>query len=228
MDYSEIEKWSVDELRIQMKKLKLRPCKKKCDMIKVILDEKDKLYIRGKQLGESGKDAKTFSVNNKYALKQFSTRKSSKKIMEEAEIQRLVSSVKACPKVIDVDSDRKYILMEKLDKHLIDVDSEKHVSIDNQKQLLKLYDQLDEVGIFHGDPNPLNYMTKGKKLYVIDFGMSKKITPSLVKKLGSSTPNRDIMTLSMILKLKAMRFPKSAYSHLIDSMSREQKERFDL
>ena len=87
---------------------------------------------------------------------------------------------------------------------------------------------MDELEIFHGDANPLNYMTKGQKLYVIDFGMSKPITKSLCNKLNTYYPNSDIMTLGMILKFKSMNYPPDSYNILVESLSHDQREKFDL
>lgn len=231
MDYSDIENWSIQKLRDVISGFRLKTRRSRTDMISDILEAKDASYIREKQLGDPGKDAVTYQVNKKFALKQFKPRKSSKRIEEEADLQRRVRG--SAPKIIDVDLERKYILMEKLDRHLIDVNSEKTVSADHQIQLLNLYDSLDKEGIFHGDANPLNYMYKklrgGRtKLYVIDFGMSKKITPSLVKKLGTSSPNRHIMTLGMILKLKLLGFPYESYEILLTAIPEQQREQLGL
>ena len=221
MDYSDIELWKTQSLRDEMEYFDLPPRRSRADMIDAILEAKDASYVRGGQLGEPGKDAITYSVNKKYALKQYKPRKSAQSITKEAALQRRLAEVRVCPKVIDVDTRRKYILMEKLDKHLFDINSEKRISADHQKQLIKLYDRMDSAGVFHGDANPLNYMTKGKKLYVIDFGMSKEITPKLIKKLDTDRPNRHIMTLGMVLKMKAMNFPRSSYEHLLPALKQE-------
>lgn len=231
MDYSEINNWNTTELKELMDDLCIKHRRKKSDMINDILIEKDSLYIRGKQLGDKGRDAVTYEVKlngKKYALKQYKKQKSSNKILKEAEMQKKLASTGVCPKVIDVDIDRKYIVMDKLDKHLVDVTQEKHISEKHQKQLLKLYKKMDELEIFHGDANPLNYMTKGQKLYVIDFGMSKPITKSLCNKLNTYYPNSDIMTLGMILKFKSMNYPPDSYNILVESLSHDQREKFDL
>lgn len=228
MDYSEIDTWKTKYLKQEMEIFNLKPRRSRSDMINSIMEAKNASYIRGDQLGDAGKDAVTYKVNKKFALKQYKPNKSSSVIMKEANLQRRLAIVKACPNVIDVDVDRKYILMDRLDKHLFDINSDKTVSIDHQKQLVKLYDRMDSVGIFHGDANPLNYMTKGKKLYVIDFGMSKEITPALTRKLGTDTPNRHIMTLGMILKMKAMGFTSSSYKYLVTVIPIEQRESLGL
>jgi hypothetical protein len=46
--------------------------------------------------------------------------------------------------------------------------------------------------------------------------MSKTITPQLIKKLGTSTPNIDIMTLGMVLKLRSIGYTKQSYSYLVN------------
>jgi tRNA A-37 threonylcarbamoyl transferase component Bud32 len=228
MDYSEIDTWKMKYLQEEIERFGLKPKRSRADIIDSIMEAKDASYIRGDQLGDAGKDAVTYKVNKKYAIKQYKPNKSSSVIAKEAELQRRLAIVNACPKVIDVDVKRKYILMDRLDKHLFDTESDKSVSLDHQIQLVKLYDRMDSVGIFHGDANPLNYMTKGKKLYVIDFGMSKEITPKLIKKLGTDTPNRHIMTLGMILKMKAMGFTPSSYKYLVTVIPNEQRKSLGL
>lgn len=228
MDYSEIDTWKMKYLQEEIERFGLKPKRSRADIIDSIMEAKDASYIRGDQLGDAGKDAVTYKVNKKYAIKQYKPNKSSSVIAKEAELQRRLAIVNACPKVIDVDVKRKYILMDRLDKHLFDTESDKSVSLDHQIQLVKLYDRMDSVGIFHGDANPLNYMTKGKKLYVIDFGMSKEITPKLIKKLGTDTPNRHIMTLGMILKMKAMGFTPSSYKYLVTVIPLEQRKSLGL
>ena len=231
MDYSELENWETYELKQLMVDMELKPRRSRKDMIQDIRSERTKYYRKIKQLGDPGKDAITYHVkfNNKnYAMKQFKKRKSPKQIKEEVYFQTELSKLKISPSIIDVDYQEKYIIMEKLDKHLIDVTDKKEILLDHQKQLIKIYENMDDKQIFHGDPNPLNYMIKGKKLYAIDFGMSKNINKSLVKKLGTSFPNKNIMTLAMVLKLKNMAYPKTSYSYLSKFLTDEQCEQFQI
>ena len=235
MDYSNIDSWNVKELKEEAYQLKLKWTGAKTDMIASIRSERDKLYEKLEKLGDPGKDAITYAVKVKgssrlYAMKLFKPRKVASRILREAEFQRRLASYGVCPKIIDVETTlkNKYIVMEKLDKHLIDITGEKEISLDHQKQLVKLYKKLDDIGIFHGDANPLNYMTKGKKLYVIDFGMSKEITPQLLKQLKTNHPNLRLMTLAMSLKLKSMDYPKESYEYLVEQLTSEQREQFDL
>ena len=69
---------------------------------------------------------------------------------------------------------------------------------------------------------------KGRQLYIIDFGMAKEITTSLIYKLGTSTPNLSIMTLGLVLKLKELGSKESSYSYLSKFLSEEQRSQFSL
>lgn len=232
MKYSDIEEWNCDKLRSVLRgEFGITPSKTKAKMIDQILEAKHARYSFEKQLGDPGKDAVTWRVEmggKRFALKQFKPRKSENKIRKEVELQTLAAEYGIAPKIHDVDYKRKYIVMDKLDKHLIEVGSDKLLSDDSQHQLVNLYSKLDDIGVFHGDPNPLNYMFKRKKLYVIDFGMSTVINSKLRKKLATETPNADIMNLSMVLKLKKIGFPKQSYSILADSLPTSRKEQFGL
>jgi hypothetical protein len=56
--------------------------------------------------------------------------------------------------------------------------------------------------------------------------MAKEITVALARKLGTSTPNIQIMTLGLALKLRDMGFPKSSYDYVIKYLSEEQRSQF--
>lgn len=48
------------------------------------------------------------------------------------------------------------------------------LSEQQQQEILNIYERLGSACVYHGDPNPLNFMADSKgRLYVIDFGMSK-------------------------------------------------------
>ena len=132
--------------------------------------------------------------------------------------------------MIEYDTVGKYIVMEKLDTHLKDVlEKQKGVFSEyNQKQLIKIFKLLDKSKVFHADSNILNYMYKNKKLYIIDFGMSKEIDDKLIKKLGTSTPNIDFMTLGFVLKLKEHNCPRTSYVYLLNYVSEQNKQKFQL
>ena len=119
--------------------------------------------------------------------------------------------------------------MEKMDKHLLELIKEQEgiLSKQQQKQIISIYKKLDKAGVFHGDANLLNYMYKSNKLYIIDFGMAKEITTALVKKLGTETPNMQIMTLGLALKLREMKCPHQSYEYIINHLSHEQRLQFN-
>ena len=154
--------------------------------------KKDKLdrYERMSQLGERGKEGTTYLVQDidghQHAMKTFRRQKSSTMLRKEAELQRLAAEAGASPRVIDTDTVSKYIVMEKLDRHLYEnLKNKGCLSLCHQKQLVAIYKKLDKAGVFHGDANLMNYMFKGRQLYIIDFGMAKEITKSLIHKLGT-------------------------------------------
>ena len=218
--------------------------KKKEDLINSILVcfkeyeeyKKEKLdkYTRIKQIGNSGKEGVTYLVKTiggkYYAMKTFKKCKSSDKLRLEADLQDKASKFGIAPKVIEIDTVSKYIVMDKLDKHLVDVMKETQGDLTQEQQLniIDIYKKLDEAKVFHGDSNILNYMYKRGKLFVIDFGMSKNIDDKLIKKLGTNTPNFILMTLGFILKLKDLNCPPTAYKYLLEFVSQENKNKYRL
>ena len=184
-------------------------------------------------MGE-GKEGTTYLVTDindyKYAMKTFRKQKSSKTLRREAELQQIAASAGISPKVIDIDTVSKYIVMELLEVHLWDLIVQNNGVLPKsfQKQIIGIFKKLDSCGVFHADANILNYMIKGKKLYIIDFGMSKPITSELKKKLGTDTPNMNFMTLGLVLKLKELNCPPESYSYLSRYISEEEKKRFEI
>ena len=233
------------ELKIIAQNMKLPIKRGKEDLIKEIQtafkkyekykrDKVDK-YRYIKQLGYSGKEGTTYLVENihnnrKFAMKKFRKYKSSKRLRQEAELQNMAAAEGISPLVIDIDTVSKYIVMEKMNKHLLDVLKQTNgvLSTSLQKQIIKIFRKLDYAGVFHGDANLTNYMLKNSKLYIIDFGMAKEITVKLMKKLGTKTPNIDIMTLGFILKLRDFGIPKESYKILIKHLNQDQIKQFKL
>ena len=114
--------------------------------------------------------------------------------------------------------------MDKMDTHLVDTMKEQGTLTKlQQKQIIHIYKKLDNAKVYHGDTNLLNYMYKGTKLKIIDFGSASSITPSLIRKLGTDTPNITIMTLGLVLKLKDMKYQKTSYEYLIKYLTDEQR-----
>ena len=191
-------------------------------------------YQKIKKLGEKGKEGITYLVKTskgkEYAMKTFKKNKSSSNLKKEAKLQEMASEYDIAPKIIEIDTVSKYIVMERLDIHLLDVikKQKRDITKSQQKQIISIFKGLDKAKVFHGDSNILNYMFKDKKLYIIDFGMSKEIDDKLIKKLGTHTPNMDLMNLGFILKLKELQCLESSYSHLLTYVSDTEKEKFNL
>jgi predicted Ser/Thr protein kinase len=235
--------YNYSELKGMAREMGLRIRRSKTELIRDISHgfkeyesyKKEKLdrYERISQLGEKGKEGTTYLVEangEQYAMKTFRKQKSSMTLRKEAELQNMAAELGASPKVVDIDTVSKYIVMEKLDRHLYDILKKNGAALSQniQKQIVSIYRKLDSAGVFHGDANLLNYMFKGRQLYIIDFGMAKEITNSLVYKLGTTTPNLSIMTLGLVLKLKEIGAPRSSYSYLVKHLSEEQRSQFGL
>ena len=216
---------------------------KKEDLIKFILgymhsrsenkQKRESKYKIVEQIGNAGKEGITYLViKNKieYAMKTFKKKKSSQRISKEAELQKKAADANISPKIFDVDLDKKFIVMEKMDQHLTDKITQQkgNLNISQQKQIIKIFKTLDKVKVFHADSNMLNYMILDNKIYIIDFGMSKDIDEKLGKKLGTNTPNIDLMTIGFILKLKEFNCLPSSYSYLLNFVSPENKEKFNM
>lgn len=244
MNISKLKNLSYTELKDIAKDMDISIPKNKDELVKTMLKcfkewekykrEKIDKYEKIKQLGERGKEGVVYLVKTKdgkeYAMKTFKSNKSSDKLRKEAELQCMASEFNIAPKVIEIDTVKKTIVMEKMDTHLIDLIKKQNGNLTEfqQKQIIKIYKNLDNAKVFHADSNILNYMYKGKKLYIIDFGMSKEIDDKLIKNLGTSTPNIDLMTLGFILKLKELNCKESSYSYLLNYVSNENKINFHL
>lgn len=192
-----------------------------------------KNYKIGEQLGNKGKDGVTYLVTiegDEYAMKTFNKKKSKQNIQKEADLQEMASKYNIAPKIIDVDIVNNYIVMEKMDKHLYEVMKKQNgnLSEKQQKEILNIFNKLDEAKVLQNDANILNYMYKNNKLYIIDFGISKMIDEKLKKKLGSSRPNYEIMTVGFIIKLKELKCPETSYSYLLKHVSEENKIKYKM
>lgn len=242
MENIHLEKYSYNELKELAKKMELPIRRSKISLIKEIKEafneyeiyKKNKIdkYKRVKQLGECGKEGTTYLVKNRlgkeYAMKTFRRQKSSNKLLKEAELQKMGADIGVAPNIIDIDTVSKYIVMEKMDRHLLEVIQEqgKTITKQQQRQIISIYKKLDKAKVFHGDVNLMNYMYKGDKLFIIDFGMAKEVTSVLIKNLGTDTPNMNVMTLGLALKLRELGFSKSSYEYIVKHLSDEQCIKF--
>lgn len=230
MDLSRLAKYSTQELREFALDMNLKCGKTKQDLIHVIstaLKEYEEYkaenidkYKRISMIGQKGKEGVTYLVKTpdgtEYAMKTFRRQKSSHTLRKEAELQQKAAIIGVSPEVISVDTVNKTIVMEKMDSHLLHTIKETgELSKHDQKRIIRIFKNLDNEGIFHGDSNLLNYMIKDSKIYIIDFGSARDITTSLIRKLGTHTPNIDIMTMSLVMKLKEMKCKPSSYEYLL-------------
>jgi tRNA A-37 threonylcarbamoyl transferase component Bud32 len=177
-------------------------------------------YVKIRQLGNKGKEGICYLVKdkdkNEFAMKTFSSKKSYKNILKEAEFQSLASSESLAPIVYDVDPIHKYIVMQRLNNHLLDllkINGGK-LSLKHQKRILHICKKLDKLGIFYNDPNLQNFMINNETVYLIDYGMCVKIDKNLIKKLGTEFPNQVYLKSAIICKLKEANCPIDSYKLL--------------
>jgi serine/threonine protein kinase len=244
MDYTLLERSSFSDLKKMAKEMNLTTKKSKSEYIIDIQDafkeyenyktKKVDKYTRIRQLGNKGKEGITYLVRDnkdrEFAMKTFRKTKSSNTLKNEYTLQKQAAKVGISPRVVEYDSVSKYIVMEKMDEHLVDVMKKQkgNLSRGQQFQIIDIFKKLDDVKVFHADSNILNYMLKGKRIYLIDFGFSKEITPRLCKKLGTNHPNIRIMTLGFILKLKELNCPSSSWKYLRKEINELEIEKFKI
>ena len=159
-----------------------------------------------KQIGNTGSEGITYSFmvgNLELAMKKFK-RKSPQLIEKEALFQSIAHIKNISPRVFQINKDN--IVMEKMDKNLIEHlrETNGQLSVELQQRILDIFDILDNIGIFHNDPNPCNFMFKNNKLYIIDFGYSKLIDDKLIKKYNKNKINKLFMILGFVLRIKEL------------------------
>lgn len=240
----DLEKCSICDLRKMALEMELPSRRSKTEMIETIslafreyeeyYREKIAKYKRCKRLGNKGKEGTTYLVvdkkNNEYAMKTFRKGKSSSNLHKEYRLQEMASMEGISPKVYDYDTVSKYIVMDRMECHLTDVIRKQKGNLlkYQQKRILEIFDKLDSSKVFHGDANLTNYMMVGKQIFIIDFGFAKKIDSKLIQKLGTEHPNKTMMLIGFILKLRDMNCPYSAYKYLLPHISNGDREKFGL
>jgi len=151
-----------------------------------------------------GKDGE-IKVNKNMVSKVFNENKSSNQIRKEYEFMEKAYKLGISPRPFSVNyKDTKYILMEKLDHTLFEeIKKTGKLSTKRQHEIIKILHLLDTHRIFHGDVSPLNFMVKKSKdkLYIIDFGMSKKMTDSFIEKHSENANIKQGITF-FILKIR--------------------------
>jgi len=169
--------------------------------------KKKSKYTEINQLGKSGKEGTVYLVkyrNKEYALKQFRNHKVPENIQKEAEMQQICAKHGLSPKIKEINPICKYIVMDKMDSSLKDLIKKYNGRIPKkyQQEIINIISMLDKIKIFHGDPNPSNFMIKDKKLYLIDYGFAKKINDKLIEKHGTKEPNKQFMIIGLLIQLK--------------------------
>ena len=186
-------------------------------------------WVRVKQLGKKGKDGRIFLVinedGNSYAMKTFRQNKNSESLMREIKFQETVaeSEYDITPKIIEYNLEEKYIVMEKMDRTLVEIIESQDGKLDTeqQKEIIKLFSTLDTIGVFHNDANPLNIMMKENKFYIIDFGFSNWCNHSSLK--GVSHPNTQFMTVGLLIYLSQKGYDPSDYEYLLRFVPKKVK-----
>jgi len=250
MDYTLLNGYSIFELRKIAKDMDIRDASilTKSKLIRDITtcfkyyekysdvpkEQKDNnKYTIIKQIGNRGKEGIVYLVKDKkekkYALKQFKQTKSGNTLKKEAELQQQASKYKVCPKVIEYDVDKKYIVMELLNKNLIEELKEKgELDIEQQREIIQIFRNLDNAKVFHGDANILNFMLDKKgHVKIIDFGFSKPIDDKLIKEHGTDKVNMKFMVSGLLIKLKELT-PHKKYDYLIHFVPKEQQYIFNI
>jgi serine/threonine-protein kinase len=243
MDFSYLNDLSIEQIKKICNDLQIKPDRPKKELVSCITKsfreyEKYKKntidkYEKIEKLG-TGKEGTTYLVKctdgREYAMKCFKSNKSSAKMRLEVELQTLASYAGISPKIYEMDTVSKYIVMRRMDHHLYENIKKNNglLKLNEQKQIVNILKKLDDIKVFHADSNILNYMYYDKKLYIIDFGMSKHIDEKLTKKLGTSTPNIDYGVLGLILKLKELNCPPNSYEHFLKFVSEDNKKKFRL
>jgi tRNA A-37 threonylcarbamoyl transferase component Bud32 len=154
-----------------------------------------------KQLGQDGAQGVVslveFPNGLRAAMKQFKTKKSTGRIQAEANFQRRAAEAGIAPDVMHVDLENKRIFMAPMNVRIVDVLQGSHANFSSD--LHHIMRKLDEIGILHNDGNALNLMLDDRdQLYILDFGLSKEITPA-VRKKWEGEPNIRV-TLHMLRK----------------------------
>lgn len=236
-----VELRGVAEL-VGIKKFKSLPRDELIDALKNKLNER--FVPKGTTLGKPGKEGTAHVVWDRQdqverVKKQFRPRKSVNTLQKEATLQNAAAEAGISPKVYHTDSEQKFIVMEKMNITLIEKMKRQGNSLTptQQREILQLFEKLDNIGIFHGDPNPLNFMyypydhqdpSKRNRLGIIDYGFAKRIEGARELKVYNGHPNKTLMTIGLLVYLKKRNINTSAFGVLMDTIPPQAKEQFDL
>jgi serine/threonine protein kinase len=233
MSLDQLEHLSMKELRTISERFDLPSNGTKRTLLKQIrrtCDELEKYinYKHHKQLGVTGKDGTTVLVtavknNQEYAMKMFRPSKSKKSIEREIYLHQRGATKGISPRIYDFSLTGKYIVMDRLDTTLYEVflNQKGELTLSQQKSIIKLFNVLDRIGIFHGDPNPLNFMSKGAKWFIIDYGFALEMDADVLRRYGTR-PNVVHMTKGLIKHLQNIH-PQTTLNYLCEWARRTSK-----
>jgi len=183
-------------------------------------------WVKLRRIGSTGKDGKVYNVVNEQgdsmAMKTFRKNKNIRDMKREIAFQIKASDgiYQISPKIVEYNFTDKYVVMEKLDRTLIDVleDQDGVLHIDQQKSIIDLFTKLDQLEIFHNDANPLNIMTSRGKWYMIDYGFACNCSHNDV--VGIESPNLRFMTVGLLTGLARNKFDVKTYTYLTKFVSK--------
>lgn len=230
---TELELLTIGDLQklCKISKIKCESNPSKPELIKLlkkhfkIID--DQKFAKIRRLGIQGKEGTVWAIkyNNsrnpsEFALKQFRHTKSSQEMVRESELQKIASRGGISPKVEEVDIFGKFIVMELVGGETVFDRLKKSngvMTISEQKEFVQVIYKLDKLGVYHGDPSPLNFIYDDrKKLKIIDFGFGRKIQK------GEKDLNKKTMLLGFILKMKEIGVDVDKnYSYIKDRIDKD-------
>ena len=84
-------------------------------------------------------------------------------LSKEAMYQRMAAERGISPRVMDVNTTHKFIVMERLEETIVDLmrrrypgkEQEKPLEVAHQERIIEICEQLDAAGVLHNDGNPL-------------------------------------------------------------------------
>ena len=140
-----------------------------------------------RQLGQDGAQGVVslveFPNGLRAAMKQFKKSKSQARIRIEADFQRRAAEAGVAPEVMHVDEENRRIFMEPMRARVVDVCTSEAGHRRLADDLEHIMRTLDRIKILHNDGNALNLMLDhNDKLFLLDYGLSKEITPAVAKK----------------------------------------------
>lgn len=182
------------------------------------------------KIGQKGKDGIVYLIKDhkgkSYAMKKFRSNKSLTSLKKEIALQKIAAKDGLSPNIIEVNLDERWIVMDLLSNSFFEKfkESRGKISIKNQEEIVEIINKLDRCGVFHGDPNILNFMEKDGRLYIVDFGFAEMIDEKLIKKYGEQ-PNKTFMIIGLLVKLREI-CPDVRYTFLLKSISKKDREGF--